>query len=164
MITWPNQSPTAMNAYYGCPDKNGDGRPDPIWETINITKIVPPYEMALAWNPAQPVSVIHVNRACAPSLSRILQRIKEHYGSQDEIEKARLHLYGGAYMFRLMRGANRLSVHSWGAAIDLDPGNNPFGGKVTMDPAVVALFAQEGWVWGGKWRTPDGMHFQAATL
>jgi hypothetical protein len=33
-----------------------------------------------------------------------------------------------------------------------------------MPDAVVKLFAAEGWVWGGPWSKPDGMHFQAAIL
>lgn len=153
-----------MNAFYGNPDSNGDASPDPVWEAINIVKIIPPYDMVLAWDTTKKVTSIRVHRNCAGSLTRVLRGIKDHYGTQEAIEAARMHLYGGAYMFRLMRGANQLSIHSWGAAIDLDPGNNPFGGKVTMPQAVVELFAKEGWVWGGPWHTHDGMHFQAANL
>lgn len=164
MSAWPQQSPAAMNAYYGNPDANGDGAPDRAWEDANIVSIAPPYGMVLAWAPATPVRSIRVHRRAADSLSRVLTNIALHYGNQIAIERARLHLYGGAYMFRLMRGANRLSIHSWGAAIDLDPGHNGFGAKPQMDPAVVSIFAAEGWVWGGPWHTPDGMHFQAATV
>ena len=49
-------------------------------------------------------------------------------------------------------------------AIDLDPAHNPFGGASTMCPEAKDAFAAEGWLWGGAWAKPDGMHFQAATL
>lgn len=165
MNNWPKQSRAAMNAYYGCPDKNGDGAADAIWEAVNITRVVPPYPMVLAWNVKQPVSTIRVHRACSESLLRVLEAIKNYYGNQEALQQARLHLYGGCYNFRTMRGnPTALSTHSWGAAIDLDPAGNPFGGRVTMPQAVVDIFAKEGWVWGGTWRKPDGQHFQAATI
>ena len=80
-----------------------------------------------------------------------------------------MHLCGGAFNFRLKRGGNSLSIHSWGAAIDLDPERNALGrryraGAGMMPMAVVEIFAAEGWVWGGPWSRPDAMHFQAAVI
>lgn len=157
-----------MNAYYGNPDANGDGSPDPAWEGANLVRFVPPYPMVLAWAPETPVSFIRCHKSAAPSLHRVLSRIGSIYGSDEALRAARMHLYGGAYQFRLMRGAHQLSIHSWGAAIDLDPERNAFGrhyDPATMMPrAVIDAFASEGWVWGGMWSTPDAMHFQAATV
>ena len=164
ITTWPRQSAAEMNAFYGNPDADHNGVPDPTWEAANIVKLVPPYRMVLAWAPDQPVKAIRIHRKCTDSLARILGGIVDHYGTQKAIEAARMHLFGGAYNFRLKRGGSTLSNHSWGSAIDLDPAGNPFGGKVTMPRAVVDLFAAEGWVWGGPWNTADGMHFQAARL
>jgi hypothetical protein len=61
----------------------------------------------------------------------------------------------------------RLSLHAWGAAIDLDPDYNPVGwawrrdaGMIPM--AVVELFEAAGWRWGGQFKgRKDCMHFQA---
>lgn len=166
---WPTQGRAAMNAFYGDPDANHDGAPDRAWEDANLVRLTPPYHMALAWAPDQPVKAIRCHRLAAPSLERILAGILAHYGSQAAVEAVRMHLYGGAYTFRLMRGGASLSIHSWGAAIDLDPERNGFGRK--WDPSrgmmpseVIALFAAEGWVWGGNWRTADAMHFQSAKL
>jgi hypothetical protein len=33
-----------------------------------------------------------------------------------------------------------------------------------MPPEVVRAFEAEGWVWGGRFRTPDCMHFQVALV
>lgn len=165
MNVWPHQSTAEMSAFYGNPDTDHNGVPDRAWEDLHLVGIVPPYAMYLAWAPAQPVKTIRVNRKCSDSLSRVLAAIKAHYGTAEAIAAARVDLYGGCYNFRLKRGGSTLSNHSWGSAIDLDPAHNGFGDhNPKMDRAVVALFAAEGWTWGGQWSTPDGMHFQAANL
>jgi hypothetical protein len=165
---WPSQAVAEMDAFYGNPDPHGEGVPDRIWENANLVAITPPYPMVLAWAPTTPLRTIRVHRKCADSLARVLEAIRAHYLTPEALQAARLHLYGGCYGFRAMRGNPRLSVHSWGAAIDLDPANNRFGQKWNpaggMPTAVANLFAAEGWVWGGLWSTPDAMHFQAATL
>lgn len=158
-----------MSAFYGNPDANGDGVPDRQWEDANLVKITPPYPMVLAWAPETPVKAIRCHRKVAHSLESILAQILNYYGSHEAVQAARMHLYGGAYNFRLMRGANQLSIHSWGAAIDLDPERNAFKRKYGSVPGmmpqpVVEIFQSEGWVWGGKWKTPDAMHAQAATI
>lgn len=82
-----------------------------------------------------------------------------------------------AFNYRLIKGTDRLSNHSFGTALDLNPRQNPYyarDGKVypegarydlsvpgTVTPEVVALFKQRGWTWGGDWRIPvDYQHFE----
>ncbi|MBN9061305.1 MAG: M15 family metallopeptidase [Rhizobiales bacterium] len=165
MSQWPAQSPAAMNDFYGNPDANHDGRADPAWMKANLVRVKPPYRMKWSW--AGDVTTITVHRRCAESLLRALDAVARHFGSQQAIERARMHLCGGAFNFRLMRGGSNLSVHSWGAAIDLDPERNGLGRRYAeslgmMPMAVVEIFAREGWEWGGRWSRPDAMHFQAA--
>lgn len=169
MTPWPRETRAEMTAFYGDPDPNHDGVPDRAWEDANLVSIAPPYRMALAWAPAQAVKTIRCHRKVAPSLLRILNGIIDHCGSQAAVESARMHLYGGAYCFRVMRGGSALSIHSWGAALDLDPERNSFGRRYDetsgmMPHAVVDLFDAEGWAWGGRWSKPDAMHLQAATV
>lgn len=166
---WPRQDAASMNAFFGNPDADHNGVVDPAWEAANIVSIAPPYRMALAWAPAQPVKGIRVHRKAAESLQRVLSAVLAHYGSQAAIEAARMHLYGGAFNFRLKRGGHTLSNHSWGSAIDLDPERNGFGvrwqdGRGMMPTPVIEAFRAEGWTWGGPWSTPDAMHFQACSL
>lgn len=167
MTTWPRQAD--VNAFYGNPDTNRDGRPDRAWEDGNLVSLTPPYPMVLAWDTTAPVRSIRVHTRCAASLNRCLTGIRDHYGSAAAIREARMHLFGGAYNFRLMRGGNRLSMHSWGCAIDLDPERNGLGVKWKpnagmMPREVIDIFMAEAWVWGGDWSRPDAMHFQAATV
>lgn len=164
---WPKQNVSMMNLFYGDPDGNRDGLPDPRFEAEHLTYIEPPYPMVFSWN-EQTVKRIRVNKKCADSLHRILERIG-HEITPLEREKAQLNRLGGVYNFRLMRGKNQLSTHSWGAAIDLAPALNPLGKrydhtKGMMPVKAVKLFQEEGWIWGGLWPRPDAMHFQACII
>lgn len=59
-----------------------------------------------------------------------------------------------------------LSLHSWGCAFDINWDKNPMGSKLVTDlpPEFVAAFTEQGWEWGGGWKSiKDAMHFQFAT-
>lgn len=161
---WPLQS--ECPAFYGRPDADHNGEPDRAWEDANLMRIVPPWHMYLAWEPTTQIKTIRIHRLCAGSLVSILGTLWAHYGQlQEHVERERMHLFGGTYNFRLMRGATKLSMHSYGCAIDLDPEHNGFGAhQWTMPPSVVAVFKAEGWAWGGDWSKPDPMHLQAARV
>jgi poly-gamma-glutamate synthesis protein (capsule biosynthesis protein) len=81
---------------------------------------------------------------------------------------------------RYMKGSQRLSRHSEGAAIDLNPLMNPYlhdgkvdppdgrrwvrrdplPGVIVAEGPVVRAFESIGWKWGGRWvRTTDYQHF-----
>jgi len=165
MNNWPLQRDCAV--FYGNPDPKGDGVPDRAWEDANLVWIKPRWKMVLAWDTAREVKRIRIHKHCAPSLERVLDAIARQYAAREQIEHHRLHLFGGAYHFRLMRGSTRLSMHAYGCAIDLDPEHNPLGRRWRMgmmSKSVVEAFAREGWTWGGTWKRPDAQHFQAARV
>lgn len=57
-----------------------------------------------------------------------------------------------------------LSIHSWGAAVDLNWDTNPLGQKTTDFPdEFIAAFTEQGWVHGLGFADADPMHFQYAT-
>lgn len=177
MPTWPKQD--RMNSFYGNPDKDRNGQPDPSWTRENLVKLIPPYQLyypkeilrngkkvmvprATKWQ------ALTVHKKCAESLNICLTGIKEAF-TQDEIQKYDLDICGGTWVFRLMRSGRSLSIHSWGAAIDLSHLINYYGrpyseGKGMMPQKAVGIFRAQGWVWGGRWKTGDAMHFQASTL
>ena len=81
-----------------------------------------------------------------------------------------------AFNYRCVPGTERLSNHSYGLAIDINPVQNPYyaGGRVSPEGAfydasvpgtlydghpVVILFKSLGWRWGGDWSEPDYQHF-----
>lgn len=167
MNIWPSQSQNALKAFYGDPDTNADGLPDADFESKYLTFIAPGYPMFLAWN-MQPITRIKVNKRCAESLQSILIEIGRNF-TLAERQKYQIDRFGGCYNFRTMRGLSALSVHSYGAAIDLAPELNPlgaeYGSKPNMIPLkAVSIFESYGWAWGGRWHRPDAQHFQAASV
>ena len=90
---------------------------------------------------------------------------------------------------RKVKGTTRWSDHAFGAAIDLNPVENPYitgptiapsgsrrfatldrsagahvpVGVIKSDDIVVRAFAAIGWEWGGTWAEPDFQHFSAHT-
>jgi hypothetical protein len=53
-----------------------------------------------------------------------------------------------------------LSHHAWGIAIDVNVPQNPFGAEPNQDPRLIEVFEDWGFIWGGRFIVPDGMHFE----
>jgi hypothetical protein len=53
-----------------------------------------------------------------------------------------------------------LSHHSWGIAVDVNVPSNPFGAEPDQDPRLVRVMERWGFIWGGDFVVPDGMHFE----
>lgn len=68
--------------------------------------------------------------------------------------------YDGCYVLRNSRGSDRLSMHAYGIAIDLNASTNARGTVGNMPPEVIAAFHKYGFCWGGHWKTKDPMHFE----
>lgn len=82
-----------------------------------------------------------------------------------------------AFNFRCIAGTDRLSLHAYGLAVDINPLWNPCcgdgiwtpdapyvpeaPGTIARDSWVVRLFEDLGFKWGGDWSEPfDPQHFQ----
>lgn len=156
MNAWPKQR--ECDAFYGNP-RGLNGNASPRWKARNLTTVKPPFRMTYA---GAPVTQITVHKRCAESLGRALNSIWMASGrSQAVIDRWGASVFGGTYNFRLKRNSNTLSMHAYGAAIDLDPAKKRMGqSTVRFAPEVVKAFANEGWV---NLRN-DPMHFQAARL
>lgn len=161
-MSWPRQS--ELESFYGNP-RGADGGPSHRWESLYLVRVNAPWQLVTAWS-GEPVSSIRIHRLCADSLTRILREIWRAAGERPEvIQKWGMHLFAGAYQFRQTRGASRLSTHAYGCAVDFDSERNGLGDSsphFAGIPQVLNAFAREGWVWGGRWSRPDGMHWQAA--
>jgi hypothetical protein len=73
--------------------------------------------------------------------------------------------YAGCYAPRRIQPRGQLSLHAWGAAIDLNAAANPFMGRSHQDPRLVRALERHGFTWGGDWPTrPDPMHFELRDL
>lgn len=154
---WPRQS--AMDAFFG---PKGSGQ----------VQFLLPFEMRIAWDLSSSIGKMTCNARCKESLERIFVRTLDHYGSIGEIQKLRLDLFGGCLNVRKQRGsASAWSIHSWGAAVDIDPEHNPL--KATRKTATLdnpeydpfwRFVYDEGAIGLGRERDYDWMHFQFARL
>ncbi|MBW3590271.1 MAG: M15 family metallopeptidase [Actinobacteria bacterium] len=70
--------------------------------------------------------------------------------------------FGGCFAPRLLNDDphSGISRHAWGIAFDFNVSNNLYGRSPSMDPRLVEIMEDWGFVWGGRWRIPDGMHFE----
>lgn len=164
MSNWPHQS--KVDAFYGNP-RGMNGQANGSWEAANVVKVKTPWKLVTAWDGAT-VGAVRVHKKCADSLGRVFAKIWASSGqSQQKINEWGMNLYGGGFNYRMMRGSSRLSMHSWGCAIDFDPARNGYGDSTpnfANYPEVLNAFANEGWTWGGGWTKADGMHWQAADI
>lgn len=87
-------------------------------------------------------------------------------GALEELDRRGLdrlvHSYAGCYAARTIARTPTAppSQHAYGAAIDINAEENPFGAEPTLDRRVVAVFERWGFVWGGEFLIPDGQHFE----
>jgi D-alanyl-D-alanine carboxypeptidase len=79
---------------------------------------------------------------------------------------------GGGFNWRAIAGTDRLSMHSFGAAVDINVGRSDYWrsnkpdtpGRIIYENRIpmpiVALFEKYGFIWGGRWYHYDTMHFE----
>ncbi len=155
-----------VNAFYGWdPDKYllANGEPSGAWERDMLRAAQLPDALSFL---GSPVHTIRCHR-------KLVDRYEATYR---EIHKAGLWKvvvpFAGAYCFRLVRGGETLSLHSFGAAVDHDVARNPLGadpsvcsfGNTAEGQAVVAIFERNGFFWGGRFQgRKDAQHFQFGT-
>jgi len=105
-------------------------------------------------------------------VARALQRVADELQNVSKADKRFLHPMGGTFNWRTIAGTRRLSVHSFGAAIDLNPAFANYwrwsGGKPGNVPryvnrvpeSIIAAFEKHNFIWGGRWYHFDTMHFE----
>lgn len=81
---------------------------------------------------------------------------------------------GGTFVWRVIKGTNRLSMHSFGMTIDINVKFSHYwqwdckctnedaqlGYTNSIPKAIVTIFEKHGFIWGGKWYHYDSMHFE----
>lgn len=82
---------------------------------------------------------------------------------------------GGTFLWRKISGSNRISMHSFGMTLDINTEysdywqwackckdeNSPipvYKNKIPIE--IVSIFEKHGFIWGGKWKHFDTMHFE----
>jgi len=132
----------------------------------NLVYAKVPFKLKLSWDAAVSVDKVKCHKLVKTDLENIFKDILQVYGL-DKIEKLGINLFGGCYNYRNMRGGTKLSMHSWGIAIDLNPENNLL--RWGKDKAVFAkpeykqlidIFYKHGWINLGVEKNYDWMHFE----
>lgn len=167
MNHWPHQSECLKR--FGNPSSKA-------FVEANLASVAPPFTLRMG-----EIEIEHflVNKLCAESLTRIFEKAWEKCGRDPaKISHEKIDRFSGAFAVRQMRGLRALSMHAFGLAIDFDAAENPLAERLTLDAyyrlhprafkpdsLLVALFKEEGWMWGGDWTgRKDPMHFQAAIV
>jgi hypothetical protein len=96
-----------------------------------------------------------------------LQKVANELAKYPKLKKY-LTPTGGTFKWRKIAGTNRLSVHSFGAAIDIrvkysaywrwNKGTYRYQNNIPLQ--IVKIFEKHGFIWGGKWYHYDTMHFE----
>lgn len=125
---------------------------------------------------------VNVHERLREPLERVQKQIYDEALKNEEVQIFLKSLNSnGGYYWRIIANTNRKSFHSLGIALDLQPKSygwkevywswakdkNPDGWMLTplkdrwMPPqAVIDIFEEEGFIWGGKWGIWDNMHFE----
>ena len=148
-----------IEAKYGKANKTGAGY---------LTSLQLPYPMFLNWDTKTTIKSFQCHKLIKDRLFNVFNDILLHYGL-DEIKRLQLDDYGGCFNYRLMRGGTKLSTHSWGISIDLDPDRNLL--KETSATArfarpeykpMIDIFYKHGFLSLGREKNYDWMHFETA--
>ena len=133
-----------------------DGCLDARWEMESLQVVPLPFPLRLAWDHSKAVSSFRCHRRLVGIFADVFERIVA-VGLASKVTS-----FGGCFTYRLQRTGAKLSTHSWGIAIDLNPETNALGCAGDMDPGVVRVFRDFGFEWGGGWvgHGRDPMHFQ----
>ena len=133
-----------------------DGGLEPRWQADFLEPMALPFPLLLSWDHSKSVRQITCHKLMTVVFAAVFARIQER-GLQ-----AKIRSFGGCFAFRPQRTGTKLSAHSWGIAIDLNPETNVQGTLGDMDAEVIEIFRGAGFKWGGDWagRRRDAMHFQ----
>ncbi len=136
-----------------------DGLLEVSWQSDFLARVTLPFALALSWDLSRSIIQMTCHRRMTQLYASVFSRIQEQ-GLQAAITS-----FGGCFAFRPQRTGSKLSAHSWGIAIDLNPQTNLQGSAGTMDARLVEIFRAAGFEWGGEWqgRIRDPMHFQFCT-
>ena len=108
----------------------------------------------------QQLGPIKCNRALIAPLRAAMKEITDR-GLGSTIDTADFQYEGGCWNPSVVPlSGGSISRHSWGIAVDINVATNDLGGKPRQDARLVAIMRKHGFVWGGEFLRPDGMHFE----
>ena len=132
------------------------GRPDQGCG-VPLVKVPVPFEMVASFDQNQSVTSFPVHQAAASHFTKALALLKER-GLESHAR-----LFGGVYIPRPPRTTSRVSVHSWGIAIDFDPAGNQVNwgrDRASLPTDFARTMEEAGFLSSGLAYDRDWMHFE----
>ena len=114
---------------------------------------------------------LRVHPRAAVALGKVSTKLKALVAQTPSLGAYLTGELGGTFAWRPIANTTRMSVHSYGAAIDIvvaksnywewEKGpNGELSWKNQIPQAIVDAFEAEGFAWGGRWYHYDTMHFE----
>jgi hypothetical protein len=103
------------------------------------------------------------------SVNGVAERVAEISAELDALPapvKRYVYPPAGTYNCRTVADSGEPSMHSWGAAIDINAAHAEYwlwphaASGSSLPTEIVDVFERHGFIWGGKWSHYDTMHFE----
>lgn len=125
---------------------------------------VTPHLVSIVWLPqswGRPIEVTGLN-----GVADHLKEVSAGIDALPSAVKRAAYPIAGTYACRSVADAGQPSMHAYGAAIDLNLAYSNYwlwekgAYRNRMPQPIVDIFERHGFIWGGKWRHYDTMHFE----
>jgi hypothetical protein len=118
---------------------------DPKWVQANIVTTTVPV-----------LGKVTCNKKLIPPLRAAMHQLVSENASAD------VHDYEGCFVakFLLNDPTASISHHAWGAAIDINATESPYGSPPRQPRALIDAMQAQGFIYGGRFIVPDGAHFE----
>jgi hypothetical protein len=129
------------------------------WKGEVTPRLVPVVWLPQSWG--HKIRVTAVN-----SVAERLAEISSELDALPAAVKRYAYPPAGTYNCRTVADTGEPSMHSWGAAIDINAGHAEYWLWPRRTPAdrmpaeIIEIFERHGFIWGGKWSHYDTMHFE----
>lgn len=142
---------------FGNPDENGDHILDLAFIQSHLQVFNFNIPLRLAWGDHRLITRFQAHALIGDIVMEALDEFFAAVGEQKARDET-WDYWGGCFNFRPnSNDKSKLSIHSWGAAVDINPHLNPNGQKECKQPVeLMRAFISR----GGRWVSGDWMHCQ----
>ncbi|MBS1514944.1 MAG: M15 family metallopeptidase [Bacteroidetes bacterium] len=121
--------------------------------------------VGIKWMPKSTNATVMITRV--NGVDKKLKEVSDELDALPENLKKYVTTTAGTFNWRPIAGTNRMSMHSYGVAIDINTKYSDYWqwnksmkyvNRIPME--IVEIFEKHGFIWGGKWYHYDTMHFE----